>query len=138
LQRFPIVTMMLKSQLIFGLAVLLGALIWLLSPTLTGHREAWDASASYYLSALIIAGFLPACLRAERFWRVALGAWVGQMLGFVWLLLLPSQPGSGANLWPLGLVFLALSSVLSLVGAALGAGVHLLLRRLFSREIKAA
>jgi hypothetical protein len=75
-----------KSPLLFGLSALLGALIWLLSPVLTGQREAWDASPAYYYSALIVAGFIPACLSARRFWLWAAGAWVGQLVGFALLL----------------------------------------------------
>jgi hypothetical protein len=124
----------LKSPLIFGFATILGALIWLLSLPLAGHREPWDAAPGYYPIALIVAGFLPACFAADRFWLSALGAWFGQLIGFAILLLRPDEPGSGASFWPLGLVFVCFYSLLSLFGAIIGAGVHKALRRLFSMQ----
>ena len=124
-----------KSPLLFGFSVFLGALIWLLSPLLTGHREPWDASPSYYYSALVIAGFVPACLSARRFWLWAAGAWLGQLLAFAFLLARSDEPG---GLWPLGLLFSFYYALLSLAGAGLGAGVHLLFRRFFSRSTNVA
>ena len=119
-----------KSPLLFGLSALLGALIWLLSPVLTGQQEPWDASPSYYYSALVVAGFIPACLSARRFWLWAAGAWVGQLVGFALLIV---RYGSGP-LWLAGLVFLCFYSLLSVAGAGLGAGIHLIIRRLFAHS----
>ena len=122
-----------KHTLLLGLSVLLGALIWFLSPLLTGHREPWDAEPPYYyLSALVAAGFLPGCLSARRFWLWAVGAWIGQVAAFVFLI------ARSGNLWPVGLLLLCFYALLSLAGAALGAGVHLLFRRLFSRSTNVA
>ena len=118
----------------FGLAVILGALIWLLSPLFTGQREAWDAQSPYYDCALLLAGFLPACLSARRFWLWAVAAWLGQLAAFAFLVL--HTVPVGADLWPVGLVFLTLYSLLSLAGAALGASVHVTLHRLFLRGTK--
>ena len=119
----------LRISALFGLSVLLGALIWILSPMLTGHREPWDANSTFYPFALIAAGFIPACFSARRFWLWAVGAWVGQTSAFLALML--QEAGS---LWPLGLVLLCLYSLLSLAGAGLGAGVHWVVRRFSSRS----
>jgi hypothetical protein len=113
-----------KHLLLFGLSVLLGALIWLFSTPLTGHREPWDGNSSIYYCALVAAGFIPACFSARRFWLWATGAWLGQVFAFLVLIL--REPGP---LWPLGLLFLSLYALLSLAGAAIGAGVHCLLNR---------
>jgi hypothetical protein len=122
------------SPLLFGLSALLGGLIWLLSPVLTGQQEPWDASPSYYCSGLVVAGFIPACLSARRFWLWAAGAWVGQLVGFVLVIM---RYGAGP-LWPLGLVFLCFYSLLSLAGAGLGAGIHLVIRRFFAHSTDVA
>ena len=124
---------MLKPLLLFSLSVLLGGLIWFLSPIVAGHKEAWDGHPGYYPCALFAAGFIPACFSARWFWLCAVGAWLGQVIAFVFLFV-----RSDAALWPLGLLLLCVYSLLSLVGAALGAGVHLLLRRLFSHGTKVA
>jgi hypothetical protein len=123
-----------KSPLLFGLSAILGALIWFLSPLLTGRQEPWDASPSYYCSGLAVAGFIPACLSARRFWLWAAGAWVGQLVGFALLIV---HYGSGP-LWPAGLVFLCFSSLLSVAGAGVGAGIHLIFRRFFAHSTNVA
>lgn len=52
------------------LGVALGAMLAGLALPLTGHREAFDASPAYYLTATFIAGIL-ATLPAPRFWWLA-------------------------------------------------------------------
>jgi hypothetical protein len=128
----------IKSPLIFCFAAVLGALIWFLSPLLAGHAEPWDAQSNYYGCALIVAGFVPACFSAQRFWLVAVGAWLGQVVAFLFRVIHPAEPVVGADLWPVGLIFLCFYSLLSLAGAALGAGAHILLHRLFSSASKVA
>ena len=122
-----------RISALLSLSVLLGALIWFLSPLLTGHEEPWDARSPFYPFALVAAGFIPACFSAHRFWLWAVGVWLGQVIAFLALML--REAGS---LWPLGLLFLCFSSLLSLAGAGLGAGVHLLFRRFFSHSNKVA
>jgi hypothetical protein len=113
------------TPFLIGLAT--GAAIWLISPLITGRREPWDAEGGYYMGALLGAGFLGGLLLAEHSrWFVA-GIFVGQVLVLLGGVL--GDPSSG-GLWPLGLVFLALYSLLALLGAALGTGV----RRLRSRR----
>jgi hypothetical protein len=118
-----------KSVLLLGVFALLGALIWPLSPMFTGHREPWDSDSGYYWIALTTAGFLPACFSSTRFVLCAIGAWLGQAVSFLFIILGSAQP-SGA-LWPVGLVLLCGYSLLGLAGAALGTRVHRLFRRLF-------
>ena len=128
----------IKSALVFGSAGVLGALIWFLSPLLAGHHEPWDVESNYYGCALIVAGFVPACFSAQRFWLAVLGAWLGQIAAFLFRFVQPVEQVVGASLWPEGLLFLCFYSLLSLVGAALGAGMHVLLRRLFTDTSKVA
>ena len=119
------------SILIFGFAAALGAMIWFLSPVLTGDAEPWDSKSSYYVWALIAAGFFPACLSSRRSWLAGVGAWLGQLIAFAFRVVHPAKPVAGVDLWPVGLIILCLYSLLSVAGAVLGAGVHLCLRRLF-------
>ena len=91
----------------------------MLSAPLTGHREPWDAGSLYYPCVLVVVGFIPAWFHASRFWLWALGALLGQALVFVTLSVRTPGP-----LWPVGLLFLFAYSLLSLLGAALGAWFH--------------
>ena len=46
----------ISTGLPIGLA--LGAAIWVLSSSITGRQEPWDASGIYYPAALILAGLV--------------------------------------------------------------------------------
>ena len=105
-----------RAGLLIGLG--LGAAIWLLSPLITGRREPWDAEGGYYVTALLGTGLLGGLLAPKHRFSVALGVLGGQAL--VLLGGVVAEPASG-GLWPLGLLFLGLISVLALVGAGLGA-----------------
>ena len=108
-----------RSALLLGLA--LGAAIWLLSPVITGQREPWDAEGGYYPSALVLTGILGGLAVPQHWGSVAIGIFAGQ--GVVLLGGVVAEPASG-GLWPLGLLFLAVYSVLGLVGAGVGTGLR--------------
>jgi hypothetical protein len=103
------------------IGLLLGAAIWLLSAELTGRHEPWDASGIYYPGALILAGLLGGALVPGHWGEVGAGVFAGQAL--VLLGRVMSDPGSG-GLWPLGLLVLALYSLLALAGALVGSGLR--------------
>ena len=105
----------------FFVGVGLGALIWLLSPVVTGRREPWDASGGYYIGALLGAGILGGLVAPTHWGAAALGVFAGQVLVLLGGVLV--TPASG-GLWPLGVVFLGVYSVLSLLGAGLGAAAR--------------
>ena len=110
----------------FLIGLIVGAAIWWLSPLITGRREPWDAGSGYYEGALLGAGVLGGLLLPEHSrWFVA-GIFVGQVLVLLGAVL--TEPSSG-GLWPLGVVFLALYSLLALLGATLGSGLRRLRRR---------
>jgi hypothetical protein len=113
------------SGLLIGLV--LGAAIWLLSPLITGHREPWDAESGYYPGALLSAGVLGGLVAPTRWGSVAIGIFAGQVLVLLGGVMVGPADG---GLWPLGVLFLGLYSVLALVGAALGTT----LRRLRNRR----
>lgn len=102
-----------------GLAT--GVAIWLLSPLISGRREPWDSGGVYYPGALLLAGLLGGLLLSENSRSFAAGIFVGQVLVLLGGVLV--DPSSG-GLWPLGVVFLALYSLLALLGAALGSGLR--------------
>jgi hypothetical protein len=113
-----------STGLPIGLA--LGAAIWVLSASITGRPEPWDANGPYYPAVLLLAGFLGGVLVPGHWGEVAVGVYAGQALVLLGRVL--SDIGSG-GLWPLGLVVLALYSLIALVGALLGSA----LRRLANR-----
>src|SRR5688572_26814436 len=115
-----------KSIFLFGASMMLGALIWILSPRFTGHREPWDSDSGYYWLALLVAGFLPSCFCSQRFWLWPLAILIGQAAFLTISIMQPDQSGA---LFPLGLLFLCFYSLVSFAGAAIGAGVHRLFRR---------
>ncbi len=103
------------SAFLLGLAF--GVAIWLLSPVITRHREPWDAQGGYYPGALVLTGLLGGLVVPQHWRSVAIGIFAGQavvLLGGVVV-----EPASG-GLWPLGLLVLAVYSVLGLVGAGVG------------------
>jgi hypothetical protein len=114
-----------STGLPIGLA--LGAAIWVLSASITGRQEPWDVSGIYYPAALLGAGLMGGLLVPGHWGEVAIGVYAGQALVLLGRVL--SDPGGG-GLWPLGLVVLALYSLLALVGAFLGSA----LRRLANRR----
>lgn len=108
-----------STGLPIGLA--LGAAIWVLSASITGRHEPWDASGLYYPVALLLAGFVGGFLVPGHWVEVAVGTYVGQAL--VLLGRVMSDAGSG-GLWPLGLIMLALYSLIALAGALLGSALR--------------
>jgi len=92
------------------LAAIAGAAFWALSPVLTGHAEPWDAESVYYPLSLLAAGVVLGAVRVRRSWAHYLGVFAGQLMFM--LLFLPL----GA-LWVLGVVFLAIYSLLTLAGS---------------------
>jgi hypothetical protein len=100
-----------------------GALVWALSPWLTGHREPWDADGFFYVGALIVAGSAAGAITPRPLWALYLGALTGQ-LGYE-LIFLRLGP-----LFFLGAAFLLGYSVIFLAAAALAGTIR---RRLLRR-----
>ena len=108
-----------RAALLIGLG--LGAAIWLMSPLITGRREPWDAEGGYYAGALLVAGGLGGVLAPRHWLTLVLGVFAGQVV--VLLAGVVAEPAN-AGLWPLGVLFLAMYSMLALFGAVLGAGMR--------------
>jgi hypothetical protein len=104
----------------FLLSLVVGALIWILWPIITGIREPWDSNAICYPAVLLLSGFILGLLRPQHFWVHYVGILFGQ---FVYtFFFVPAGP-----LLPIGIALMVFYSVLTLIGAAIAAG----LRRLF-------
>lgn len=114
-----------STGLPIGLA--LGAGIWVLSLTLTGQSQPWEAGGLYYPGALLAAGLVGGALVPGHWGEVAAGIFTGQAL--VLLGRMMSDPGSG-GLWTAGIMFVALYSLLALAGALLGSALRRFSNRL--------
>ncbi len=101
-----------NNVLAFGVSVALGAGIWMASPTLTSHREAFDA-LGYYVPALLAAGVVLGVSGLGSGGAIYGGLVLGQAL-YMWLAL-PTGP-----LWAVGLFAVLLFSLLALPGIVLG------------------
>jgi hypothetical protein len=75
----------------------------------------------YYAVTLLGAGVIGGFLVPGHWAEVALGVFTGQAV--VLLARVLAEPASG-GLWPLGLLFLGVYSLLALVGAGLGSGLR--------------
>jgi hypothetical protein len=104
-----------------------GALVWALSPWLTGHQEPWDAAGIYYVVALFVGGFVAGLLSPRPLWAHYVGALIGQM-GYE-ALFLPVGP-----LFILGAAFLLGYTIIF----AIGAGVAPQLRERLKRRSDAS
>ena len=103
--------MVKRIALPFFVAALSSALVWAISPVLTGRPEPWDASGPYYVSALGVAGAISGALLPRSLVAHYLGAAFGQAI--YELCFLPVGP-----LFLLGLLFLLGYSLVFLAAAA--------------------
>jgi len=108
----------MKKEFIFSFLVsgVLGALIWLFSPYVTGVIEPWDSKTPYYFICLFSAGFITGILIPHNFWPILLGVVSGQL--FYMLVFLPA--GSLGPLIVIGIVAMFAYGISTLVGAFLG------------------
>ncbi|MGA3286124.1 MAG: hypothetical protein ABSD46_01715 [Bacteroidota bacterium] len=104
----------INKKLALLLSIVWGALIWVLSPYIAGTREPWDA-ASYHLYALFIGGLLTGSIAPKYFWLSPFGIIIGQFVIFFFKILFVNS----GPLWPIGAMFLIMSSINSIAGAGL-------------------
>ena len=109
---------MRRAVLAFLVALATSAVVWALSPVLTGHAEPWDAEGFFYFGSLTVAGLIAGGLVPQPLWAHYLGAVFGQLA--YELIFLKLGP-----LFLIGAVFLLGYSLLFLVAAAIAAHVRL-------------
>ena len=107
---------------VFTLSVVLGVLIWALSPILAGNREPWDAEGSYYTTSLFVAGLVPALIEPKQFLVWPVGVYVGQVLFIVGASFLGTH--TGANLAVVGIIMMLFYMVPTVIGAVLGMAIR--------------
>lgn len=100
----------ISTVAVFVAGLLLGAMLWWLSPWFTGKVEPWDSSSHYYTAGLFGCGFVAACVSPRRFWAAPPGIYLGQFLYA--LATIPMGPFA-----PIGLMAGAVYCVLALAGA---------------------
>lgn len=110
-----------ESAVSFAIAFVAGAVIWLLSPLVTGHAEPWDAGGAYYFAALLVAGAVTGWLCPRRIAPVLPGIALGQFAYM--LLVLPI-----GSLWAVGFAALFVYGLVAL-GAAFASARLRRLRR---------
>ena len=62
------------------ISALLSAMIWLLTPVLTSHREPWDVDGSFYILALLISGGAAGAIAPSPLWAHYAGSFAGQLV----------------------------------------------------------
>ena len=94
-----------------------GAVIWAMSPLITGKLEPWDAESPYYFVSLLVSGVIVGALIPKHVWAVLLGIVIGQSIYM--MLFLPLGPLIG-----IGIVMMPLYGLLSLIGAVFAARIR--------------
>jgi hypothetical protein len=99
-----------------------GFLVWYFSKQITGNSEPWDGNFFAYLSCLLAIGFLCVYLFRSNLKAVYWGGYLGQALvmgvPFFGCIALGFFCQGGANLFPIGAVFLLVYSLPLLLGGA--------------------
>jgi hypothetical protein len=120
--RFFMASMNPSAIPAFLVALVASALVWGLSPLVTGHLEPWDADGLYYVGALTVTGMGTGGFFPRPLWAHYLGSVVGQIT--YELIFLKLGP-----LFLVGMVFLLGYSVVFLVAAAIAARVRVYFTR---------
>ena len=94
------------------MGLVLGLMVWNGVSFVTGRREAWDGNLLLYAGSLFAAG-LAAGFIARLSWKSAVaGIYFGQIIA-----MLIRSGGEAGNLFPLGLILLAVFTSLSATAA---------------------
>ena len=102
-------------------AAILGALIWILSPLLTGAVMPADEHPNYYTLSLLFVGVVIGILFPKRLKAVFGGVVLGQLIYA--LIFLPLGSTAGA-----GIIYVSLYGVLSVAGAIIGSWIRRAIR----------
>ena len=112
----------------FLTSAICGFLIWYFSKQITGNTEPWDGNFFAYLFCLLAIGFLGVYLFNSHLKAVYWGAYLGQasVIGgaFFGCITLGLFCQGGANLFPIGAVFLLVYSLPLLLGGAVASAIR--------------
>jgi len=111
-----------NNRLAFFVSTLLGGCIWKFSETLSGAKEPWDGNILLYLLQVFCAGLAYGLLcRSDPRWGY-FSTYIGQFLyGFsLFAICLTSACQGGANLFPIGAIFLLFTTLPAALGSYLG------------------
>jgi hypothetical protein len=112
----------------FLTSAICGFLVWYFSAQITGNSEPWDGNVFAYLFCLLAIGFLCVYLFKSNLKAVYWGAYLGQALimgvPFFGCITLGVLCQGGANLFPLGAVFLLVFSLPILLGGVAASAIR--------------
>ena len=103
------------NYLIFIFTIMAGLSIWVFSSDLVGNHEPWDSNKPYFYMALFISGVIFGLAKPVRYSRWVMAIFIGQLIGLVFV-------GMGDFIL-LGVMILAICSLIALLGAAAGASL---------------
>ena len=109
-----------NSKVAYSVAIVGGALLWLLTTALSGRTEAWDSALYWtvaYPLAIVLAGVL-GYQAPERPWRWGLAVMLVQAVVL-------ALTASGFGLLPLGLIMFAVLALPAIGAATLAARIRL-------------
>jgi hypothetical protein len=115
-----------KRLISYSLAAIAGAIVWLIACKLFSELEAWDNPAYFSIfvpTLAIFIGLLAFTLGGNK-WGLAFIGGAGQFAVMLF------NQGFG-NLWPLGIIAMAVISLPSVVGGHLG---HVIRRKISSKD----
>jgi len=98
------------------LAAIGGALVWGLSPLLTGELEPWDSRSGYYGIGIAVASALSGLLAGRQLWLPIIGTYLGQVI----YCLLFYHPG-GPVIMPIAISAGLFGVIPAVIGAGIGA-----------------
>ncbi len=105
-----------RAALASMVGVVFGAVIWWISPIVTGQPKPLDAPGSYYVGSLFVAGLIVALIAPRAFWTAPFTVFLGQLLYCLYLF-----PSEQNTLWPLDMVVAFVYCLVTLAGGAAGA-----------------
>ena len=120
-----------RDRAVFIAALIMGIVIWIASPLVTGTAEPWDAESPFYFVSLLGAGAVAGALGSpNKWWRWPVAIYLGQALwgAAIFIRDLLGFGSAGMNFFfPLGLIALLFSLLPSGIGAACGQLVTLVI-----------
>jgi len=107
---------MKRDYVLYAIAALIGAVLWVVISQMSGRREAWDSDLYFSLgmSVSCLVSFVFGLIAPERSWRWGAWPFAGQFLAML------AMAGVG-SLLPLGIIMFGILSIPAMLTARLGA-----------------